>query len=204
MNEDAIRQSEVEVVAWWLAEIAKAQLGVDPRRTRVVDPERYDTLLAEAANAIDALATQQVVQIVIPAGSLDIGRDEVSARTAVHARLTREKFGELELAAAYERRTNLLNNFIVDWMVGELLDEHGIDLGSDRMALQRLYEAAQKAQAGLLSSLSVRIELPFISATAEGPKHLELELTRARFEKLRLAASEAGGELGLWPPGKGP
>jgi molecular chaperone DnaK len=73
---------------------------------------------------------------------------------------------------------------IVDWMVAEFKREQGIDLAGDRMALQRLYEAAEKAKIELSSTQSTQINLPFITATQEGPKHLDLQLTRAKLNEL--------------------
>src|SRR2546428_780845 len=68
---------------------------------------------------------------------------------------------------------------VVDWMVGEFKKDQGIDLAADRMALQRLYEAAEKAKIELSSTMTPQINVPFITATQEGPKHLDLQLTRA-------------------------
>jgi molecular chaperone DnaK len=73
---------------------------------------------------------------------------------------------------------------IVDWMVGEFKRDQGIDLSQDRMALQRLYEAAEKAKIELSSTMTTQINLPFITATQEGPKHLDLQLTRAKLNEL--------------------
>ncbi len=73
---------------------------------------------------------------------------------------------------------------IVDWMVAEFKREQGIDLAQDRMALQRLYEAAEKAKIELSSAQSTQINLPFITATQEGPKHLDLQLSRAKLNEL--------------------
>ena len=73
---------------------------------------------------------------------------------------------------------------IVDWMVAEFKRDQGIDLAQDRMALQRLYEAAEKAKIELSSTMTTQINLPFITATPEGPKHLDLQLTRAKLEEL--------------------
>src|ERR1700754_4235837 len=73
---------------------------------------------------------------------------------------------------------------IVDWMVSEFKREQGIDLGKDRMALQRLYEAAEKAKIELSSTQSSSINLPFVTADAEGPKHLDLSLTRAKLNEI--------------------
>jgi molecular chaperone DnaK len=79
---------------------------------------------------------------------------------------------------------------VVDWMVAEFKRDQGIDLAQDRMALQRLYEAAEKAKIELSSTMSTQINLPFITATAEGPKHLDLQLTRAKLNELTHALLE--------------
>ena len=73
---------------------------------------------------------------------------------------------------------------IVDWIADEFRKEQGIDLLKDRMALQRLKEAAERAKIELSSSMQTEINLPFISADASGPKHLVMTLTRARLEQL--------------------
>jgi molecular chaperone DnaK len=79
---------------------------------------------------------------------------------------------------------------VVDWMVAEFKREQGIDLAQDKMALQRLYEAAEKAKIELSSTMSTQINLPFITATPEGPKHLDLQLTRAKLTELTAALLE--------------
>jgi len=73
---------------------------------------------------------------------------------------------------------------IVDWMVAEFKRDQGIDLSQDKMALQRLYEAAEKAKIELSSTMTTQINLPFVTATPEGPKHLDLQLTRAKLNEL--------------------
>ena len=73
---------------------------------------------------------------------------------------------------------------IIDWLVQEFKNEHGVDLSQDPMALQRLKEAAEKAKIELSSATSTEINLPYITATATGPKHLVVTLTRAKFEAL--------------------
>lgn len=73
---------------------------------------------------------------------------------------------------------------IVDWMVAEFKKNEGIDLSNDRMAMQRLREAAEKAKIELSGVLTTNINLPFITAGAEGPKHLDMDLTRAKFDEL--------------------
>ena len=79
---------------------------------------------------------------------------------------------------------------VVDWMIAEFKRDQGIDLGADPMALQRLYEAAEKAKIELSSTMTTQINLPFITATPEGPKHLDLQLTRAKLEELAHALLE--------------
>lgn len=73
---------------------------------------------------------------------------------------------------------------IMDWMVEEFKKAEGIDLSTDRMAMQRLREAAEKAKIELSGVMSTNINLPFITAGADGPKHLDMDLTRAKFESM--------------------
>jgi molecular chaperone DnaK len=77
-----------------------------------------------------------------------------------------------------------LDQRIIDWMVAEFRKSDGIDLARDRMALQRLKEAAEKAKIELSTVMETEINLPFITADASGPKHLQMKLTRAKFEQL--------------------
>src|SRR5206468_7234299 len=73
---------------------------------------------------------------------------------------------------------------VIDWLVTSFKNNHGVDLGNDKMALQRLKEAAEKAKIELSQVTETTINLPFITATAEGPLHLEQKLTRAEFERM--------------------
>ncbi|MCR4842192.1 MAG: molecular chaperone DnaK [Eubacterium sp.] len=73
---------------------------------------------------------------------------------------------------------------ITDWMLEEFKKQEGVDLSGDKMALQRLKEAAEKAKKELSSATTTNINLPFITATAEGPKHFDMDLTRAKFDEL--------------------
>ena len=77
-----------------------------------------------------------------------------------------------------------LDKKIVDWMATEFKNNYGVDLTKDKQALQRLYEAAEKAKCELSSVAETAINLPFITADAQGPKHLDMKLTRAKFEAL--------------------
>ncbi len=73
---------------------------------------------------------------------------------------------------------------IIDWMLAAFKSAEGVDLSNDKMALQRLKEAAEKAKKELSSATTTNINLPFITATAEGPKHFDMNLTRAKFDEL--------------------
>lgn len=73
---------------------------------------------------------------------------------------------------------------VMDWMISEFKKDNGIDLSNDKMAVQRLKEAAEKAKVELSGMTSTQINLPFITADATGPKHLDLSLTRAKFDEL--------------------
>ncbi|WP_277301132.1 molecular chaperone DnaK [Veillonella montpellierensis] len=83
------------------------------------------------------------------------------------------------------------DNRIMEWLISEFKKESGIDLSNDKMADQRLKEAAEKAKIELSGTLSTQINLPFITADATGPKHLDLTLTRAKFEELTADLVEA-------------
>jgi len=97
-----------------------------------------------------------------------------------------------------------LDQRIIEWIISEFKNSDGIDLGKDRMALQRLREAAEKAKMELSSVMETEVNLPFITADATGPKHLLMKLSRAKFESLvedllqktvgptKLALSDAG------------
>ncbi|SFH55636.1 molecular chaperone DnaK [Lachnospiraceae bacterium NLAE-zl-G231] len=76
------------------------------------------------------------------------------------------------------------DNKVIDWMVSEFKRQEGIDLSGDKMAMQRLKEAAEKAKKELSSATTTNINLPFITATADGPKHFDMDLTRAKFDEL--------------------
>ena len=76
------------------------------------------------------------------------------------------------------------DNRVTQWMIDEFKKAEGVDLSADKMALQRLKEAAEKAKKELSTATTTNINLPFITATAEGPKHLDMNLTRAKFDEL--------------------
>ncbi len=73
---------------------------------------------------------------------------------------------------------------LVDWIIQEFRKQEGIDLSKDKMALQRVKESAERAKIELFSKTSTEINIPFITADAKGPKHLNMALTREKFEQL--------------------
>jgi len=99
-----------------------------------------------------------------------------------------------------------IDQILIDWMVSEFKKDQGVDLSKDKMALQRLKEAAEKAKIELSSTMETEINLPFITADASGPKHLNMRLSRSKFEQMiddvvqrtiepcRLALKDAGLE----------
>jgi len=80
---------------------------------------------------------------------------------------------------------------VIDWLVSEFKNAHGVDLSKDNMAVQRLKEAAEKAKIELSSLQETQVNLPFITATAEGPLHLDTKLTRAKFQELTVDLLDA-------------
>ena len=76
------------------------------------------------------------------------------------------------------------DNKVIQWMLSEFKKAEGVDLSGDKMAMQRLKEAAEKAKKELSSAMTTNINLPFITATAEGPKHFDMNLSRAQFDEL--------------------
>lgn len=93
------------------------------------------------------------------------------------------------------------DNRIIDYLAEEFMKENGIDLRKDKMAMQRLKEAAEKAKIELSSALTTNINLPFITADASGPKHLDMNLTRAKFNELTADLVENHGSAAKCPEG---
>src|SRR6188472_2143145 len=77
-----------------------------------------------------------------------------------------------------------IDNRVMDWLIAEFKKDHGIDVAKDKMVLQRLKEAAEKAKIELSSTNETEINLPFLTADATGPKHMTIKLSRAKFESL--------------------
>jgi molecular chaperone DnaK len=177
---------------------AEAYLGETVTDAVVTVPAYFNNAQREATKDAGKIAGLNVLRIINEptAASLAYGLDKESDQTILVFDLGGGTFDvsilELGEGVFEVKATNGDNhlggdNFdkaIVDWMVAEFKREQGIDLAQDRMALQRLYEAAEKAKIELSSTTSTQINLPFITATPEGPKHLDLQLTRAKLNEL--------------------
>ena len=177
---------------------AEAYLGEEVSDAVITVPAYFNNAQREATKDAGKVAGLNVLRIINEptAASLAYGLDKDEDQTILVWDLGGGTFDVsiLELGdGVFEvKATNGDNhlggdNFdkaIVDWMVAEFLREQGIDLSKDRMALQRLYEAAEKAKIELSSTASTQINLPFVTATQDGPKHLDLQLSRAKLNEL--------------------
>ena len=177
---------------------SEAYLGEIVTDAVITVPAYFNNAQREATKDAGKIAGLNVLRIINEptAASLAYGLDKESDQTILVWDLGGGTFDvsilELGEGVFEVKATNGDNhlggdNFdkaVVDWMVAEFKREQGIDLAQDRMALQRLYEAAEKAKIELSSTTSTQINLPFITATPEGPKHLDLQLTRAKLNEL--------------------
>jgi molecular chaperone DnaK len=177
---------------------AEAYLGEQVTDAVITVPAYFNNAQREATKDAGKIAGLNVLRIINEptAASLAYGLDKETDQTILVWDLGGGTFDvsilELGEGVFEVKATNGDNhlggdNFdkaIVDWMVAEFKKDQGIDLAQDRMALQRLYEAAEKAKIELSSTMTTQINLPFITATQEGPKHLDLQLTRAKLTEL--------------------
>src|SRR5688572_16139048 len=178
---------------------AEAYLGEPVTDAVVTVPAYFNNAQREATKDAGKIAGLNVLRIINEptAAALAYGLDkEGSEHTILVFDLGGGTFDvsvlELGEGVYHVKATNGDNhlggdNFdkaIVDWMIAEFKRDQGIDLGQDPMALQRLYEAGEKAKVELSSTMTTQINLPFITATPEGPKHLDLQLTRAKLDEL--------------------
>jgi molecular chaperone DnaK len=177
---------------------AEAYLGEKVTDAVITVPAYFNNAQREATKDAGKIAGLNVLRIINEptAASLAYGLEKESDQTILVFDLGGGTFdvsildlgeGVFEVKATNGDNHLGGDNFdkaIVDWMVAEFKKDQGIDLAADRMALQRLYEAAEKAKIELSSTMTTQINLPFITATQEGPKHLDLQLTRAKLNEL--------------------
>lgn len=181
-----------------LRQDAEAYLGEKIEDAVITVPAYFNNAQREATKDAGKIAGLNVLRIINEptAASLAYGLDKEQDQTILVFDLGGGTFdvSVLELGeGVFEVKSTAGDNHLggdnfdkalVDWLAGEFKKEQGIDLTQDPMALQRLYEAAEKAKIELSSTLSTQINLPFITATPEGPKHLDIQLTRAKLEGL--------------------
>jgi molecular chaperone DnaK len=177
---------------------AESYLGEPVTEVVITTPAYFNNAQREATKDAGKIAGLNVLRIINEptAASLAYGLDKEQDQTILVWDLGGGTFdvsildlgeGVFEVKATNGDNHLGGDNFdktIVDWMIAEFKRDQGIDLGADKMALQRLYEAAEKAKIELSSTMTTQINLPFITATQEGPKHLDLQLTRAKLEEL--------------------
>src|SRR6058998_3147719 len=177
---------------------AEAYLGEQVTDAVITVPAYFNNAQREATKDAGKIAGLNVLRIINEptAASLAYGLDKESDQTILVFDLGGGTFdvsileigdGVFEVKATSGDNHLGGDNFdkaIVDWLVAEFRKSQGIDLSQDRMALQRLYEAAEKAKIELSTTQETQINLPFITADQSGPKHLDQRLTRAKFNEL--------------------
>src|SRR5687767_2865497 len=181
-----------------LKQAAEAYLGQPVTRAVITVPAYFNDAQRQATKEAGTIAGLEVMRIVNEptAAALAYGLDKKKDETIAVYDFGGGTFdisilevgeGVVEVKAT-NGDTHLggdnLDQRIMEWIITEFKNSDGIDLSKDRMALQRLREAAEKAKMELSSVMETELNLPFITADASGPKHLAMKLTRARFEQL--------------------
>jgi molecular chaperone DnaK len=185
---------------------AEAFLGDTVTQAVITVPAYFDDAQRTATNEAGAIAGLEVLRIINEptAAALAYGLDKEGAdQTVLVFDLGGGTFDVslLEIGdGVFEVKSTAGNSKlggddwdqrIIDWLVKTFKDTEGVDLSTDKMATQRLQEAAEKAKIELSSLQETQINLPFITATSEGPKHLDVKLTRAKFNDLTSDLVEA-------------
>ncbi len=177
---------------------AEAYLGEPVTQAVITVPAYFSDAQRQATKDAGKIAGLEVLRIINEptAAALAYGLDKSEEHTVLVFDLGGGTFDVsiLELdEGVFQVKATSGNNFlggddfdqrIVDYLVDMFRREQGIDLAADRMAMQRLREAAEKAKCELSGMMTTNINLPFITATADGPKHLDVNLTRAKFDEL--------------------
>ena len=184
---------------------AEAYLGTTVTQAVITVPAYFNDSQRQATKDAGKIAGLDVLRIINEptAAALAYGMDKVDDQTVLVFDLGGGTFDVsiLELAdGVFEVKATSGNNRlggddfdekVMNWMIAEFKKENGIDLSADKMALQRLREAAEKAKIELSTVMTTNINLPFITADATGPKHLDLNLSRAKFDELTADLVEA-------------
>jgi len=177
---------------------AESYLGDKVAQAVVTVPAYFDDAQRQATKEAGQIAGLEVLRIINEptAAALAYGLDKKKDETVLVFDLGGGTFdvslleigdGVFEVKATHGD-THLggddWDQRVIDWLATQFKNKHGVDLSADRMALQRLKEAAEKAKIELSQTTDTTINLPFVTATAEGPLHLEEKLTRAEFERM--------------------
>src|SRR6516164_1949293 len=177
---------------------AEAYLGDTVTQAVITVPAYFDDAQRTATKEAGQIAGLEVLRIINEptAAALAYGLDKEEEQTVLVFDLGGGTFdvSVLEISEGIFQVKSTSGNThlggddwdqrVIDWLVKTFKDTEGVDLGADKMALQRLKEAAEKAKIELSSVQETTINLPFITATDTGPKHLDLKLTRAKFQEL--------------------
>jgi molecular chaperone DnaK len=177
---------------------AESYLGDTVSQAVITVPAYFDDAQRTATKEAGQIAGLEVLRIINEptAAALAYGLDKESDQTILVFDLGGGTFdvsileigeGVFEVKATHgdtQLGGDDWDQRVIDWLVKEFKNKEGVDLSADRMALQRLQEAAEKAKVELSAVQETTINLPFITATNEGPKHLEEKLTRAKFQEL--------------------
>jgi len=193
--------SPPEISAMILTKLKSAAedfLGEKVTKAVITVPAYFNDAQRQATKQAGEIAGMEVVRIINEptAAALAYGLDKKSDETIAVYDLGGGTFdisvlevgGDLVQVKSTNGDTHLggddIDQHIVEWLIEDFKKEHGIDLGKDKMALQRLKEAAEKAKIELSQMMETEINLPFITAGASGPIHMQLKLTRMRLEQM--------------------
>src|SRR6267143_1273838 len=171
---------EMKMVPYQVVRASNGDARVNALGKEYSPPEISAMILQKLKQAAEEYLGQPVSKVVVtvPAYFNDAQRQATKDAGLIAGVEVKATNGDTHLGG------DNLDQRIIDWIITEFKKSDGIDLGKDRMALQRLKESAEKAKMELSTVMETDINLPFITADASGPKHLQMKLSRAKFEQL--------------------